>query len=93
MPNKPKTPQQFVQAISQSGLSIYDDIEVGDPNLWIPASDLETLLEEGLRGFSTAGLANRTRSKVVKEEVCRILGYPVPRSFKKNTPPLSGTKV
>ncbi|WP_298273546.1 hypothetical protein [Geobacter sp.] len=92
MASKPKSSQQFVKAISQSGLSIYDDIEVGDPNLWIPAPDLETLLEEGLHSFSTAGLANRTRSKVVKEEVCRILGYPVPRSFKKTRPRFPGQK-
>lgn len=90
MPNRPRNPQLFIEAISHSGLSIYDSIEIGDPNLWIPTLELEILLDKGLRGFSTAGLANRTRSKVVKEQVCRILGYPVPSSFKRTKPRFSG---
>ncbi len=90
MSSKPKTPRRFVQAISRSGLTIYDTIETGDPKLWIPSAELETLLNSGLRGFSLAGLPLRTRSKVVKEQVCRILGYPVPAAFKRTKPRFPG---
>ncbi|MBC7872081.1 MAG: restriction endonuclease [Chitinophagaceae bacterium] len=83
-------PTQFVSAIRQSGLSIYEPIEIGHPNLWIPTPELQTLLDDGLRGISLSGLALRTRSKVVKEGICRVLGYPVPRSFKKCQPRFMG---
>lgn len=90
MPIKPKTPNRFAKTISHSGLSIYDTIEIGDPRLWIPSPELETLLDSGLRGLSLAGLPLRTRSKVVKEQVCRILGYPVPATFKRTKPRFPG---
>lgn len=83
-------PNRFVKAISQSGLTIYDPIEVGDPNLWIPPSDLESLLDSGLHGLSLTGLPLRTRSKIVKEQVCKILGYPIPSSFKRTKPRFPG---
>ena len=82
--------QDYARAIAESGLTIYDPIEVGDPDLWIPTPELEVLLDERLRGISLAGLALRTRSKVVKENVCRALGYPVPPSFKKTQPRFLG---
>lgn len=80
----------YVEAISASGRSIYDAIEVGDPELWIPTPELETLLDGSLRGISLAGLPLRTRSKVTKEHVCKALGYPVPASFKKTQPRFVG---
>ncbi len=83
-------PERFVEAIRQSGLSIYDRIEIGDPELWIPTPDLNTLLNESMLGISLAGLPLRTRSKVVKEHVCRSLGYKVPPSFKKTKPRFPG---
>ena len=76
-------PERYVEAIRQSGLSIYDPIEIGDSELWIPTPELEKLLNAALTGLSLAGLPLRTRSKVVKEHVCRALGYPVPPSFRK----------
>lgn len=82
--------QDYARAIAESGLTIYDPIEIGDPDLWIPTPELEVLLDERLRGISLAGLALRTRSKVVKENVCRALGYPVPPSFKKTQPRFVG---
>ncbi len=82
--------QEFVSRISNSGLSIYDPIEMGDPDLWIPAPELEWLLSDGLRGLSLEGLALRTRSKVVKESICRALGYPVPGSFNRVRPRFLG---
>lgn len=83
-------PRDYVAALRRSGLSIYDEIAVGDPQLWIPTVELEWLLDNGLRGISLAGLPLRTRSKVVKEAVCRVLGYPVPKLFKKTQPRFPG---
>lgn len=91
MPTDPAIdPSKFVAAIAESGLSIYDPIEIGDPDLWIPTPELQTLLDNGLRGVSLSGLPLRTRSKVVKESICRVLGYPVPSSFKKTQPRFTG---
>lgn len=84
------TPNDYKENIKSSGFSIYDDIEIGDPDLWIPTPELEEILDEGLRDTSLAGLPLRTRSKVVKEHVCRALGYPVPSSFKKTQPRFPG---
>ena len=83
-------PETYVAAIKASGLSIYDEIPIGHPTLWIPTPQLEQLLQEGLQGISLAGLPLRTRSKVVKESVCRVLGYPIPKSFKKTQPRFPG---
>jgi len=82
--------QRYVEAIRQSGLSIYDHIEIDDPELWIPTPELEKLLNRSLSGLSLAGLPNRSRSKVLKENVCRALGYPVPKAFKKTQPRFPG---
>lgn len=83
-------PKRYVEAIRQSELSIYDSIAVGDPQFWIPTPVLEQLLDEALSGISLAGLPLRTRSKVAKQHVCRALGYPVPRSFRKVQPRFPG---
>ncbi len=74
-----------VEAILASGLSIFD-LLTKDSLLHIPTKELERILDAGLRGFSTAGMPLRTRSKVVKSEMCRILGYPIPKSFRKCKP-------
>ncbi len=86
----PTDPHRFVEAIRQSGISIYHEIKVGDPNLWIPTPELQALLDNALRGLSLAGLPLRTRSKVVKEHVCKALGYPVPSSFSRTHPRFHG---
>jgi hypothetical protein len=83
-------PVPYVENISRAKKTIYDAIEIGDPALWIPTPDLERLLDKGLRGISLAGLPLRTRSKVAKEHVCRVLGYPVPASFLKTQPRFPG---
>ncbi len=90
MTRQAEDPLRFVEAIRHSGLSIYDPIDIGDPELWIPALELELLLDEGLRGISLGGMPLRTRSKTVKQHVCRILGYPVPYSFTKVQPGFPG---
>lgn len=82
--------RRYTQAIRRSGLTIYDPIKIGDPDLWIPTSQLETLLNAHLPGISLAGLPLRSRSKVVKEQVCSALGYPVPSSFRRSKPRFPG---
>ena len=90
MPDELNKLHRYVEAISSSGLTIYDHIEIGDPDLWIPSLELQRLLDAGLRGLSLRGLPLRTRSKVVKQAVCRILGYPVPDSFRRSKPRFIG---
>ena len=88
-----KKPIDFKLAIEASGFDIYSPIEVGDANLWIPTLQLEALLRHGLIGYNLAGLALRTRSKVVKQAVCSALGYPVPNAFKKTQPRFFGQQL
>jgi len=90
MTNNQDSAERYIKAITQSGLTIYDPIEIGDPKLWIPTPELEFLLSKGLQGVPLQGLPLRTRSKVVKERACSALGYPVPRSFKKTKPRFPG---
>ena len=73
----------LVAAIACSGLTIYDEVQIGS-RLWISSRDLERLLDEGLRGLDLQGLPLRSRSKVVKASVCEILGYPEEESLGKN---------
>jgi hypothetical protein len=80
----------YAQNIQGSQLSIYDPIDPQDKALWIPRAELEALLNAGLSQFSLQGLPIRTRSKVVKQQICKILGYPVPRTFKKTQPRFIG---
>ncbi|MDN4095316.1 hypothetical protein QYF48_21225 [Brevibacillus agri] len=82
--------QRLTKNISKSGLSIYDEIPIGDPDLWIPSQELELLLNEELSGLELGSLPIRTRSKVVKTKICEVLGYPVPSSFKKTKPRFLG---
>lgn len=84
---------RFVNAIRQSGLSIYDPLDANYPDLWIPGPDLQHLLNEALSGISLAGMPLRTRSKAVKEHVCRALGYSVPDTFTKTQPRFPGQSL
>ncbi len=58
--------------------------------MWIPASDLEELLNAQLVNVSLAKLPLRTRSKVLKGLVCQALGYPVPAQFRRTRPRFPG---
>lgn len=80
----------LVEAIHRSGLSIYDPLAPDHTDLWIPTDRLEFILDRALTGTSLQGLPLRTRSKVVKEHVCRALGYPTPASFTKTQPRFPG---
>ncbi|WP_175781026.1 restriction endonuclease [Burkholderia anthina] len=88
-----KSHAEYKQAIIESGKTIFDPIEVGDPDHWIPTQHLEALLNGAMCGQSLAGLALRTRSKVVKTMVCDALGYPVPSSFVKCQPRFFGQQL
>jgi hypothetical protein len=83
----------YRSTIASSGKDIYEPIDVGDADHWIPPQRLEKLLNEGLRGKSLAGLPLRTRSKVVKSAVCEALGYPVPGSFRRAQPRFPGQQL
>ena len=78
-------------AIANSGKSIYDIIPTNDP-LWIPATTLEQILEQSLKGLSLSGMPLRTRAKFVREKVCESLGYPIPDSFKRTKPRFPGQR-
>lgn len=83
----------YKAAITASGNDIYQPIEIGDADCWIPTQHLEGMLNDALRGESLAGLPLRTRSKVVKSAVCMALGYPVPKSFKRAQPRFPGQQL
>ena len=90
MPDPASAAAQFAASIRERGLTIYEPVEMGDPDLWLPTQILESLLNKGLVGVSLAGMPLRTRSKAVKELICRALGYPVPRSFRRTQPQFPG---
>ena len=80
----------YVKNISESGLSIYDYVALDDPELYIPSDILEKILSDALVGLSLSGLPLRTRSKIIKSEICKALGYQVPKSFKRTHPRFVG---
>jgi hypothetical protein len=61
----------------------------GSPELLLTAAQLETVLNEGLAGLDL-DYPLRTRSKVLKSKICEILGYPVPKAFRKTKPRFVG---
>lgn len=81
-----------VDWISKSSLSIYDEIDTGDEKYWLTASEIQAILDYRLKGTSLKGLPLRTRSKTVKVAICKALGYPIPKSFKKTKPRFIGQK-
>lgn len=93
-----KTAFDYRRAIQSSGKDIYAPIDIGDADYWIPTQYLEELLNAGLQGnvlqdSQGRALPNRTRSKLVKTKVCKALGYPVPKSFKKTQPRFFGQQL
>ena len=75
-------------ALAQSGMSIYDPLDE-NPGYFLPIGELEGVLHDGLLGLDL-NYPLRTRSKVLKAKICEILGYPVPKSFKKTKPRFPG---
>ena len=68
--------------------SIYSESdEIHDPKgSYYTKDEIESLISEKMVGYSFNGLPLRTRSKVAKQLVCEVLGYPIPSSFKKTQP-------
>jgi len=81
---------KYVENLKRSGLSIYDSLGGNNQKLWIPTEALERILDRALKGYSVAGMPLRTRSKAIKTEVCKILGYDVPHSFQRTRPRFPG---
>jgi hypothetical protein len=71
--------------ISISKKSIFEKID-STSDLWLYKDELEYLLQNHLIDSSFTGLPLRTRSKEIKKEVCKALGYEAPISFKKTQP-------
>lgn len=86
-------PARYPGAINRAGITIYDAVPVGHPDLWIPSQYLEALLDRALVGVSLAGLPLRTRSKVVKTLVSQAMGYSPPNSFAKTQPRFPGQNL
>lgn len=86
----PDIAKKIKDNISKSNLTIFDEIDTGDNNYWIPSEELEYLLNEYLQGKNVSGMPIRTRSKHIKTWVCEALGYDVPASFKKVQPRFFG---
>lgn len=80
----------YSKNIAESGLNIYHIIDSTNQDLYIPTEALKNILANALIGLSLQGYALRTRSKIVKSEICKALGYPVPTSFKKTQPRFPG---
>lgn len=80
----------YKENIKNSKLTIYDEIDPLNEDLYIPTEVLEELISNYLVGFSLSGLALRTRSKIVKSKICEALGYNIPKSFRKTQPRFPG---
>jgi len=62
----PKKLKKYINNIRKSGLTIYDPIERGDPDLWIPSGELEaTGTLENEVGHRPAELYRMARRRAV----------------------------
>lgn len=73
----------IIERIKNQKRSIYEPI---DDSLFLPTDQLQMILTHALIGLQLGKYALRTRSKVVKTEICKALGYSIPKSFKKTHP-------
>ena len=76
--------QEKINALHDAGIGIYDNLP--SRCLFLSDDELRAALSAHLIGLSLAGLPLRTRSKVLKTEVCRALRLQPPSSFKKCQP-------
>lgn len=76
------------EAIAEIGFDIYEPL-TERPEVVYSRAELEELLGHELVGEVFAAPI-RTRSKLVKEAVCRALGYPLPGAFKRIKPRFPG---
>lgn len=78
----------YVQDIRDSGITIYSMIVIfPDDGLFIPNDVLQNLLNRHLIGSSLDGYKPRTRKKILKSEICKVLGYPIPEKFSRKIKP------
>lgn len=80
--------QSLISAIAASGLTIYDSLDKR-LDLFLDDEALERILNKALIGL-VLDQPLRTRSKVLKSNVCEALGYPIPSSFKRTRPRFPG---
>lgn len=85
-----KKAKQIKSNIQNSDLTIYDKLTPQDKKYWYPDAELEYILKENMINKSYAGQPTRTRSKSINQDICQSLGYPIPKSFKKNSPRFIG---
>lgn len=78
-------------AVANAGISIYEDLSMR-PGLFYDLQTLQARLDKGLRGLDLE-YPIRTRAKVAKIAVAKLLGYPVPQSFKKTQPRFPGQSL
>jgi hypothetical protein len=76
----------YERNITDSGITIYSEEAVYNPFLFIPIDILQSLLNDGLINMDLSNLPLRTRSKLVKSTICKILGFPQPKTFQKTKP-------
>jgi len=88
LPRKRRDWGEVRRLISTSGYTIYDLLEAR-PELSLSIEELQAVLIEGLVGLDL-NYPLRTRSKVLKSRVCEVLGYPVPRTFRRTQPRFPG---
>lgn len=86
-----RTPSGVRQAISESGLTIYDDLS-SRPELILAIAEVEALVRTHATG-ANINAPIRTRSKLAKQAVAHALGYPVPASFKRTKPRFPGQNL
>ncbi|MBI5724820.1 MAG: restriction endonuclease [Planctomycetes bacterium] len=79
---------RIIASIRESRLTIYDLLDDKQP-LYLAADGLQAVLQSGLLGLDL-NYPLRTRSKVLKSRVCEILGYPVPKTFRRTRPRFPG---
>lgn len=83
--------ERTFEAVRQSGRSIYDDLS-NETDLIYDIADLEERLNAHLVG-EVWDFPIRTRSKVAKQAVAEVMGYPVPSSFRKTQPRFPGQRL
>ena len=81
-----QTEKSIADLIQGRGGEIYGTEEQPDSPAFYSNAALQNRLNAQLSGYSLAGLPLRTRSKRAKELVCQVLGYSIPKSFKKTQP-------
>jgi hypothetical protein len=79
----------YVSNIRKAKISIYDELP-HKSNLRIPTPELEKILKKGLVNLGISNLAIRSRSRFVKESVCKAMGYDTPSSFQRVKPRFPG---